>query len=157
MIVPRSCLGRHVGAGWRKSQTEVISESIYFVLCVIKVNTELRVALSPMGIGDAALTPTFIELQGYILRGITLHCYGSRWEVQKQIKFLTKINLWKIFKYVHFSHGFLSSPCIKQGVAFYLTCNNEPRICLEIWTCILCFLWFCEKFLYQKEIMKNVV
>ena len=53
-------------------------ESIYFVLCVINVNSELKAALSPMGIGDAALTPTFIELQGYILRGITLHCYGSR-------------------------------------------------------------------------------
>ena len=41
-------------------------ESIYFVLCVANVNSELKTALSPKVSETRLLTPTFIEIQGWI-------------------------------------------------------------------------------------------
>ena len=42
----------------------MISESIYFVLCVINVNSELKAALSPMGIGDTATHTDLHRISG---------------------------------------------------------------------------------------------
>ena len=57
---------RSVETGWRERNEDDFYESIYFVLCVANVNSELKTALSPKGSETRQLTPTFIEILGWI-------------------------------------------------------------------------------------------
>ena len=53
-----------VETGWRERNEDDFYESIYFVLCVANVNSELKTALSPKVSETRRLTATFIEFRG---------------------------------------------------------------------------------------------
>ena len=69
-------------------------ESIYFVLCVINVNSELKAALSPMGIGDTATHTDLHRFSGiYIAWNNTALLQDPGEKSKHKSKCLTKINL----------------------------------------------------------------